>query len=167
MSVNITIGNQVIAIPSPGDDPNWAQAIDDAFTAIADQLQATSSTFDISPRVQILTSDTNTNLNLTGVIFPSGSVRSFSFGYAVYRTNGVFSIAENGVITGVYDTLGAQWILGRQFTDNRANGDATLYHTFNMSGDQMQLSTVAIGGAYDSVNSKISFSAKTILVSDQ
>ena len=40
-----------------------------------------------------------------------------------------------------------------------------LYHTFAMSGDQLTLTTVAIGGSYDSINSKISYSAATELVS--
>ena len=165
MSINITIGNQVISFPSQGEDPNWAPPVIDFAQAVANQLQATASAFDIPPRAQILTSDANTNLNLTGVIFPSGSVRSFTFTYAVYRTNGVLSIAENGIITGVYDTLNSIWILSREFTDNRANGNSTLYHTFTMSGDQMQFSSVAIGGSYDSTNSKVSFAAKTVLTS--
>lgn len=57
------------------------------------------------------------------------------------------------------------WILQHEFTGERQTSGIP-YHTFSMSGDQLQMSTVAIGGAYDSINSKISYSAKTLLVSD-
>lgn len=166
MSVQITIGNQVINIPSSGESPNWSEAIDDAFEAIATALLGIASPFDISPRAQTLTSDANTNLNIADVIFPHGSVRGFSFNYAVYRTNGVTSLAEQGFVNGVYDTLAGSWSIQHEFTGPRQT-DGSVYHSFSMSGDQLQFSCPALGGSYNSTDSKLSYSASTILVSDQ
>jgi hypothetical protein len=166
MSVRIVVGSQVIEFPSSGQDANWAPAVIQFAQAAADQLAAIASQFDISPRVQILTSNANTNLDVNGVIFPSGSVRSFAFSYAIYRVSDTpFSLAEDGMVSGVYDTLNSTWNLQHEFEGSR-QADGTPYHTFTMSGDQLQITTVAISGAYDNVNSKLSYAAKTVLTSD-
>ncbi len=165
MSTRISIGSKVLNMPSSGSDANWAPAMTEFFIAVADQLAAISSQFDISPRVQILVSDANTNIDVNSCIFPSGSVRSFSFNYAIYRTNGVISLAEDGIVAGVFNTLTSTWTLQHEFEGERQASGAP-YHTFSMSGDQLQFSSVAIGGAYDGTNSKLSYGAKTILVSD-
>lgn len=165
MSTKITIGSQVITIPGSGADPNWSQGIIDAITALSVQIAGIASTFDIPPSVQVLTNDANTNLDVNSGVFPSDLVRSFVFSYAVYRTNGVTSIAEEGTVAGVYNTLTSTWSLTHTFGGIR-EADGTPYTSFSMSGDQLQISTVAIGGSYDTVNSKLSYSAKTILVSD-
>ncbi len=165
MSARINIGGQVIVIPTSGTDANWAQGVSSAFIAIANQLASIASQFDISPRVQILTSDANTNLDVSGAVFPSGSVRSFSFTYAIYRTNGVTALAEDGIVNGVYNDLTSVWTLDHNFEGERQVSGLP-YHTFAMSGDQLQISTTAIGGAYDNVNSKLSYGAKTVLTTD-
>ena len=159
----ISIGGQIIDFPNSGQDPLWSTGVIAFAQAVADQLAAVASPFDVPPKVQVLTSDSNVNLNLTDAIFPNGSVRSFSMYYTIYRTNGVDSVTTQGEVYGAYDSLGAMWILSEKF-DGVRQADGSAYQTFNMSGDALQLSTVAIGGAYDSVNSTISFSAKTELV---
>lgn len=165
MSTRIVIGSTVITAPSSGTDSNWAPAMTQFMVAVQDQLSSIASQFDISPRVQILTNDANTNLDVSSVVFPSGSVLSFIFTYSVYRTNGVISLAEDGVVSGVFDASTSMWVLDHNYQGERQS-DGTSYHTFNMSGDQLQISTVALGGVYDGVNSKLSYGAKTILASD-
>lgn len=165
MSIRLVIGNQVINFPGPGSDAVWAEAVDDFAQAVADQLQGIALPSDISPRVQTLTSDTNTNLAIDGASFPSGTVRSFYFTYAIYRTNGVTSLAEEGVVNGVYNSMSSSWTINQQFSGPR-QADGTQYHTFSMSGDQLTLTTVALGGSYDDVESKISYFAKTNLISN-
>lgn len=165
MSVKVTYGSQVISIPESGASPNWAPGIVSAFQAIAKQLQGITSTFDIPPSVQVLATDTNAGLNVQNAIFPSDQVRSFTFSYAIYKTNGAISIAEDGAVKGVYDTLNSLWTLSHTFSGPRQT-NGTAYNTFSMSGDQLQLITVPIGGSYDSAHSKISYAGKTILISD-
>ena len=165
MSIKITIGNQVINFPSAGSDASWSQAVDDFAVAVADQLAGIVSPYDVSPRVQILSSDANSNLTITSAVFPNGSVRSFDFDYAIYRSNGAISIAEEGTVRGVYDTLIAVLSLQHVFLGPRQS-NGTLYDSFSMSGDQLTLTTAGIGGSYDGTGSKISYYAKTNLVSN-
>ena len=165
MSTRIVIGSQVITAPSSGSDSNWAPAMTQFMVAVQDQLASIASQFDISPRVQILTSDTNTDLAINSATFPSGSVRAFTMTYAVYRTNTVTSLAEQGTVSAVFDTLTSTWILQHEFEGHRQSSGSP-YHTFSMSGDNLTCSTVGIGGSYDSINSKLSYSVKTEVVSD-
>lgn len=165
MAIQLQIGSELVEVPSSGADPNWSSGIIDAFQAIALQLQSIASPFDVAPKVQILTSDANANLPLTDASFPSGSVRSFTLYYAIYRTNGVSSLIQQGEISGSYDTLDSAWILTDVFNGNRQSNGIP-YQSFAMSGDQLVLNTVAMGGAYDSVNSTISYSAKTQLTTE-
>lgn len=163
MSVQLIVGTQVINFPNAGADASWAPAVIQFAQAVTEQLATLSSQFDISPRVQTLTSDANTNLNISGAIFPDGSVRSFRFTYSIYRTNGVTSLVEEGIVSGVFDTLNATWDLQRDFQGPRQSNGIP-YHMFSISGDQIQLSTVAMGGSYDSITSEITYSAKTLTI---
>jgi hypothetical protein len=165
MSVKLIIGQQVINFPTSGTDSNYAPAIVQFAQAVTDQLSSIASSFDISPRVQVLTDDVNSAIDVVGCSFPSSSVRAFTFNYAIYRTNDVDSYAENGVVGAVYDTLTSTWILQHEFEGQRQS-DGSLYNSFSMSGDQLTLTTVGIGGTYNSVTSKISYNARTNLVSD-
>jgi hypothetical protein len=164
--IRITIGQQTIDFPTSGTDANWAAGVVKFASAVESALQSVGSQFDISPRVQTLTSNANVNLDVSDVTFPSSSVRSFIFTYAIYRTNGTTALAETGSVTGVYDDSQSSWNLEHEFTGPR-RADGTMWHTFDMSGDQLVLTTVAMtGGTYDPAESKISYGAKTILVSD-
>lgn len=165
MSRNVTIGNTVIPFPTSGTDANWSEPIVEFALAVAQVLQGVSLQFDVSPRVQLLSLDVNSGLNIVGANFPNGSVRKFELNYVIYRTNGSLSVIDAGTVTGSYDTLGSQWNLEVDFNGSK-QADGTSWHLFSMAGDQLQLSTVAIGGSYDSTNSKISYSAKTELVSN-
>ncbi len=163
-TITITIGTSIIEFPDSGSDPNWAPAVIDFAESVAAQLQAVASPFDVPPKVQILTSDANSNLVLEDCTFPSGSVRSFSLYYAIYRTNDVTALIAQGEIAGIYDTLNSAWVLSDVFKGQRQS-DGIPYQAFAMSGDTVVLSTVAMGGSYSSTESMISFSAKTQLAS--
>ena len=165
----VIVGTTVIDFPTSGTDANWGIAVEQFATAVANELAGLASPFDVSPRVTTLNNDANVNLPVPGCLFPSTSVRSFALSYAIYRTNGsglgTTTLAEEGTVSGVFNTVTSLWYLQHDFNgDRQANGEA--YHTFSMSGDQLNLTTVAINGSYDSVNSKLSYSAKTILISN-
>lgn len=166
MSIRLVVGSQVIEFPSSGQDANYAPAIIQFAQAVTDQLAAISSQFDISPRVQVLSSNANSGLAVDSCVFPSGSVRSFTFTYAIYRKSSTTNLAEDGIVTGVFNTTTSTWSLEHEFNGAKQSAAGIPYHTFSMSGDQLEISTAAIGGSYDSVNSKLSYSAKTQLVSD-
>lgn len=166
---NIIIGSTVIDFPSSGADANWAPATIEFAQTVSDVLAGLVSAFDISPRVEVLANDANVGYAIPSAAFPNLQVRSFVFSYSIYRTNGVTTLSETGTIFGVYNKVPSpgvsEWMIEHQFSGPRqANGNQ--YHTFYMTNDQIYLDTVALGGAYDNLNSKISYSAKTLLVSN-
>lgn len=165
----VIVGTTVIDFPTSGTDANWGIAVEQFATAVANQLAGLASPFDVSPRVTTLNNDANSSLPVPGCLFPHTSVRSFFLNYAIYRTNGsgvgTTTLAEEGSVSGVYDDVTTLWYLEQEFNGQRQpNGD--VYHTFSMVGDELNITTVAINGSYDSINSKLSYSAKTILVSN-
>lgn len=167
-TIPVVIGNTVIQIPNTGASAIWSEAIIQFVQAVEVQLQAIASPFDIPPTVQVLTSNTNAAINLTGtganLTFPSGSVRSFVFTYSIYRLSSTDSVTETGTVIGVYNTDDASWSMQHEYIGDVQTSGAS-YVTFSMSGsDELLLTTVAIPGVYDSTDSKISYSAQTELV---
>lgn len=168
-TIPITVGGVVIQFPNTGSSPIWSEAVIQFAQAVAIQLQTIASPFDIAPTVQILTSNANVGINLNGnganLSFPSGSVRSFTFTYAVYRKTSTPTVnIQKGTVNGIYNTIGAAWSIEHDFEGDAPNG--VPYCTFDInSSDELILTTTALSpGVYDSVNSTISYSATTELV---
>ena len=171
-TIPITIGDTIIQFPNTGASPNWAPAIIQFAQLVGIQLQSISSPFDVAPTVQVLTSNINVGIPLTGnganLAFPHGSVRSYNFTYAVYQDStgaGATSIATTGNVIGVYNSTITAWTIQHEYAGSvQSNGQPWV--TFDMdTNDQLLLTTVGIPGAtYDSTSSTISYSAKTELV---
>jgi hypothetical protein len=162
----IQIGTDIINFPNNGSDALWSPAVIQFAEAVADTLAGIVSPYDVTPKVQTLNTDTNTNLDLVGATFDGGLVRKFSLSYAIYRTrtDSSLSISEAGTLTGTFNTDTVSWEIQDEYIgDRQANGEP--YHKFNIGSEQVTLDTVGIGSPYDNINSKISFSAKTELVS--
>lgn len=161
MSVKITIGSTVINFPTSGTDANWAEAVVEFAEAVQDKLLEVGLPYDKAPQVISLPESGATDL----ATFPSAEVREFTFTYATYRvaTSPTISKEETGVVTGVYNETTASWDLQHEFSGDKQS-DGSSYLTFDMNGNILQVSPVAIGGTYDTTNSTISFSAKTLPV---
>ncbi len=162
----IQIGTDIINFPNNGSDALWSPAVIQFAEAVADTLSGIISPYDVTPKVQTLNTDTNTNLALGGATFDGGLVRKFSLNYAIYRTrtDSSLSISEAGILTGTFNTDTVSWEIQDEYIgDRQANGEP--YHKFTIGSEQVFLDTVGIGSPYDPINSKISFSAKTELVS--
>lgn len=160
----IQIGQDIINFPSNGSDALWSPAVIQFAQIVANTLSGTA--VNIPPKVQTLSNDLNTNADLIGATFDGGAYRKFSLSYVIYRErlDGSFSISESGTLTGSFNELSNSWELQDEYIgDRQANG--TSWHSFTISGDQIQFSTPAIGAPYDNVNSKISFSAQRELAS--
>ncbi len=164
----IQIGTDIINFPNNGSDALWSPAIIQFAEVVADTLSGIIGPFDVTPKVQTLTNDANASppLALTDATFDGGNVRKFSLSYAIYRTrtDSTLSISEAGTLTGTFNTDTISWEIQDEYIgDRQANGEP--YHKFTIGSEQVFLETVAIGSPYDNINSKISFSAKTELVS--
>lgn len=77
----IIIGSKVIEFPSSGADANWAPAITDFAVAVADELAGLISPFDVSPRVQTLSTNpalgNYLDINVEDCSFENDQVRGF------------------------------------------------------------------------------------------
>lgn len=170
---NIQVGNQIIKFPNSGADANWAPAIVQFAEAVGSQLLILGNPGDKSSRVEQLTANGLTNWNIPNATFIGSETRKFTFSYAIMRRNYVtptpLSIAEQGVVEGVYNTYLNSWELTHNFTGPRQVGvgvNGLAYHTFNMSGSQLRLTAAAIPEPTNGDYGTISWSAKTELVSN-
>lgn len=167
MSVKLTIGNTVINFPTSGTDANWAEAVTEFALAVENRLFFVALPYDIAPQVRpIIESGTVSVTNALGT-FPNAEVRSFIFTYSTYRiaNSPTVSKTQNGTVIGVHDENTNVWTLQHEFTgDKQANGES--YLTFDMSGDSLIYTAVGFGGTYNTVDSTISFSAKTLPVTN-
>jgi hypothetical protein len=77
----------------------------------------------------------------------------------------VTSKEEIGVVSVVFNETVGQWTLQHEFSGDKKL-DGTSYLTFNMNGNSLEVTSEAIGGTYDTANSTISFSARTLAVSN-
>lgn len=164
MSVKITIGSTVINFPTSGTDANWAEAVTEFAIATAGSLSGVGLPYDVAPQVLALSVD-NGSLLLGSANFPNAFVRSFVFNYSTYRLNTTATVTttQTGTLIGVYNEDAADWTLQHDFTgDKKSNGDS--FVKFTMTGDKVTAQLTWDAGGYDSNNSKISFSAKTLPV---
>jgi hypothetical protein len=166
-TIPITIGTTVIQFPNTGSSPAWSPAVIQFAEAVSLALQASGSPFNVAPTVQTLSNNLNASINLTGsgsnLSFPSGSVASFTFTYSVYRVSSSTSKTQEGVVTGVFNTVTSTWSLRHVFGGD-VQSDGTPFCTFEINGsDELLLSTAIIAGTY--TTGRISYSAVTELVS--
>ena len=162
----IQIGTDIINFPNNGSDALWSPAVIQFAEAVADTLAGIVSPYDVTPKVQTLDNDQNPSLELVGASFDGGLVRKFSLSYAIYRTrsDSSLSISEAGTLTGTFNTDTVSWEIQDEYIGDR-QANSLPYHKFTIGSEKVFLETAAIGSPYDGINSKISFSAKTELVS--
>jgi hypothetical protein len=162
MSVKITIGDTVINFPTSGTDANWAEAVVEFAEAVQDKLLQVGLPYDLAPQVLALPEVSTITLGS----FPSAEVRAITLNYATYRvaSSPVTSKEEIGVVSVVFNETVGQWTLQHEFSGDKKL-DGTSYLTFAMTGNSLEVTPETIGGTYDTANSTISFSAKTLAVS--
>jgi hypothetical protein len=165
MSVKITIGSTVINFPTSGTDANWAEAVTEFALATQSALAGVGLPYDVAPQVISIIESGNQDLAAN---FPNAFVRAFSFDYSTYRLNvaATESKTQSGMVIGVYNETTNDWTLQHEFTgDKKSDGDSFI--KFTMNGDTLRAQvTWGLATPYDGVNSKISFSAKTLPVSN-
>lgn len=165
MSVKINIGGNVITFPTSGTDANWSEAVVEFALAVEQQLAQVGLPYDVSP--QVIPINESGLQTITATNFPNAEVKGFTFNYAIYRvaSSPVTSKVSTGTVIGVYNEVTNNWVLEHEFAgDKQANGQP--YVTFDMSVDALRMTITSIGGTYDTVNSIISFSAKTLPVTN-
>lgn len=158
MSTPITISGTTVNIPTSGESPNWAPAIVQSFQLIADALSLLVGPYDVFPQIFTMTSNTNTNVNVTNLSFPTSIVRAAFIRYTVYRNTNSTTVTEAGNLIITYNpsnSTGAKWSINRVYT-----GNASINFNVTDTG-QVQFSTTSISGT-GHVGS-ITYSAQSLL----
>jgi hypothetical protein len=167
MSVKITIGGTVINFPTSGTDANWAEAVTEFALAVENQLLSVGLITDIAPQVTDIP-EANSGSPKALFTVDGTQVRAFTMQYGSYRVStglGATSKTVSGVVNGVYNETTSSWTIEHEFIgDKQPNGEP--YITFDMNQNTLEVTAFTIGGTYDTVNSTISYSAKTLPVSN-
>lgn len=173
----IIIDTTVIDFPQSGTDANWAPAVVEFAEAVEASLAKIGTAYDKAPRIELLPETSNgSTITLKDSYFPKEFVRSFIFNYSVYRRSdnslvipldNSMTVVEQGTFTAIYDDKLAQWLWEQNFVGSTQNSGVG-YNLFEMdnSADSVKLTLTAITGTYDETNSKISWSAKALLVQE-
>jgi hypothetical protein len=156
MANTIIIQGKTIEFPSSAQSPNWSEGIIDFANAVSDALSGVVGTYDVPPQTYAIVSDVNSNVNVPALTFPTATVRGAFVRYAFYRTSDTATEAETGTLTLLYNSAAGTWQISRD-----AVGTVTKLSFTVTNIGQVQLSTTAIGGTYQS--GKLTYSAQAIL----
>jgi hypothetical protein len=161
MSIQVTINNTVIEIPSSAQSPNWAPGLIEFCQAVEQALLNSTSPGDIAPQiVNIDAQNPGTNIDVTGLNFSTSTVRSAIIEYSVSRSTSSSNATESGDIEVNYDAsrgIGLKWAISRSRV-----GDAGISFSITDTG-QLQFTTSALPGINHVGN--IGFRARAILQS--
>ncbi len=158
MSYTVNILGQPITLPDTSASPNWAPGQVRFNQSVADALNLSVGAFDITPQIFEFQLNSNTDVAIPGLAFPTSQVRSIQINYYVYRTTNTETERESGVIYAVYDANGSngnKWLYTQEFT-----GESTVSFIIQDTGQVTFSSTAMVGGNHQG---KIGFYAKVNL----
>jgi hypothetical protein len=157
MSTNLVVNNNTFPYPESGDSPGWGESATDWASEVTYVLGRLHNTNDILETNFAMPASGSGDVD--GLYFDPSQVRSFTVDYYCYRVSTVTpeEVSETGFLCGVYNTVANNWSFGPQNI-----GDAKVTFSITNAG-QVQYSALPLTGTYDVVNSKMKFSAKTIL----
>lgn len=143
MSTNITIQGTVIAIPSSGQDPNWAPALIAFMEATATALSGVAGAFDVSPQVFDIDAYDSATVAIPLLSFPVSNVLSVQIAYSVKRSSDTPTTkVDAGTLTMVFNSATVAWELVRVGT---TDGGANMTFSVSAAG-VVSFTTTTIGG---------------------
>jgi hypothetical protein len=143
MSRTLVINNTAYEIPDAGDEPGWGGDTTDWMQAVTEVLDDLVGPADILETSFTVANNQTTFVDVTGLVFDGGSVRSAIVTYSVYRISdsNPSGFAETGLLTLVYDNNAATpWSMSQ----SDIVGNAQIYFDITNSG-QVRYKTNDIG----------------------
>lgn len=152
MSIPITIFGTTVNFPSSGQSPNWAPAVIEFAQLVEAALSIAVGPYDIPSQTYEIIADSNTNVDLPNLSFPTSNVHGAIIRYAALRTYGdIDPVSETGVIIVNYNSsapVGEKWQISREYVGGDSSNDGLGARiTFAISDvGQVSFSSVPLGG---------------------
>ncbi len=143
-TVPIIINGTTVNLPATGSAPQWSEAIIQAFQLIAEALALSVGQFDIPPQIFTMTSNVNSNVDITNLSFPTTKVSGAIIAYSVGRATNSTVVSESGNLILNYDSsapTNQKWQISEEFVNTGAQ------ISFGVTDlGQLQFSTTSISG---------------------
>lgn len=156
MSTQVVVGGEIIEFPSSGAQANWSPPLIQFAQAVSGVLASVAGAYDVPAQILTLSSDVNTSLNIPLLTFPTTNVRSAFIRYAIYRLSDTTTESETGTLEIIYNNATGAWQISREAVGTDTNSTFTVTNV-----GQVQITTTAIGGVYDT--GTLSYVASAIL----
>src|SRR5271165_5168158 len=120
----INIQGTIINFPDSAQSPNWAEGLIQFAEAVELALSTVVGPYDIPPQIFVMTANTNTNVPLPGLSFPTSNVQGAQILYTVYEQTTTVSpttVSEFGTIELDYNPSGStgnKWSIAREYTSS-------------------------------------------------
>lgn len=154
----VQIGSETYELPLQGENPAWGEELSDIVQALIDAVNDFQGPSDILETSALIGNNISTPANVNLFKFNTSTVREFQAQYSVSRKNDSTTISEGGIIIGINDETSG-WNIS--VLSNSGEG-ADITFDIDATG-QITYTTGDMGGIYDITNSKIKFSAKSLL----
>ena len=115
MAYTVTILGTSINLPDTSASPNWAPGQVAFNKAVANALQFTVGTFDVPPTTYQMVANSNSNVIIGGLSFPTSEIRGVFLYYTVFRQTTTNNESETGLMVLNYNpnnSTGNQWEVG-------------------------------------------------------
>ena len=123
MSKTLIVNSIPFEYPEQGEQQPWGESATAWASEVTDLLNFVVGTFDKLEAAAEIKEVQSTDADISGLIFPSASVRSFvitgsiSRQYTTATISGItapFSIAEEFTLTGIYNDTAATWTIQKE-----------------------------------------------------
>lgn len=153
MSKDVQIGQDIYSIPDNLENPGYGEELSDYLVAVGDTLNDLQGVNDITLTTSNISDSQSSFVNVEGLLFDTGAVKTFSAPYIVIRSVDGTTNVEAGTMHGAFD--GTTWSL----LVNDVQQDAGVAF-FITAGGQVQYKTDTLVGT--NYSGLIKFKAKTL-----
>jgi hypothetical protein len=143
MARTLIINSTPYSIPDAGDEPGWGGDTSDWMEAVTNSLGDLVGPADILETSFTLANNQSSFIDITGLVFDGGSVRSAVVNYSIYRISdsNPSGFAESGTLTLIYDNNAS---LPWSMSQGDIVGNSQVYFDITISG-QIRYKTNDIG----------------------
>lgn len=155
MAKNLVVNGKTFVYPDAGDDPGWGESSSDWAKEVTDVLASLLTSGDILETSFTVDNNTNTGVDVTGLLFNGTVTRSSIVQYYVYRAYDDVVYVQTGSMYLKYND--SDWFMSHEF-----DGDASISFDVDSDGQVIFNSSPITGtGTYVGL---MKFSAKSITV---